>query len=114
MENRILGLKIHHDNCNTVEDVILHESEDNYCSIGFIGETIIFTVFDQDGNNVSASSDFYVNETKIPSNTHTFNSIGTFDVYAKHGQLTSVTKTIEIRDSDYELASNSTNMTKIF
>ena len=37
-----------------------------------------------------------MNETKIPSNTHTFNSIGTFDVYAKHGQLTSVTKTIEI------------------
>ncbi len=63
---------------------------------GFIGETIIFTVFDQDGNNVSTSSDFYVNETKIPSNTHTFNTIGTFDVYAKYGQLTSETKTIEI------------------
>jgi thiol-disulfide isomerase/thioredoxin len=63
---------------------------------GFIGETIIFTAFDQDGNNVSASSDFYVNETKIPSNTHTFNTIGTFDVYAKYGQLTSETKTIEI------------------
>ena len=63
---------------------------------GFIGEIIIFTVFDQDGNNVSASSDFYVNETKIPSNTHTFKTIGTFDVYAKYGQLTSETKTIEI------------------
>jgi thiol-disulfide isomerase/thioredoxin len=63
---------------------------------GFIGETIIFTAFDQNGNNVSTSSDFYVNETKIPSNTHTFNTIGTFDVYAKYGQLTSETKTIEI------------------
>ena len=63
---------------------------------GFIGETIIFSVFDREGNNVSSSTDFYVNETKIPSNTHTFNTIGTFDVYAKYGQLTSETKTIEI------------------
>ena len=63
---------------------------------GFIGETIIFSVFDGEGNNVSSSTDFYVNETKIPSNTHTFNTIGTFDVYAKYGQLTSETKTIEI------------------
>ena len=31
-------------NCNTVEDVILRESEDNYCTIGFIGETIVFRV----------------------------------------------------------------------
>ena len=27
---------------------------------GFIGETIIFTVFDQDGNNVSASLKLYI------------------------------------------------------
>jgi len=78
------------DQTNQYIDLFVSSTE------GFIGETIIFTAFDQDGNNVSASSDFYVNETKIPSNTHTFNTIGTFDVYAKYGQLTSETKTIEI------------------
>ena len=31
-------------NCNTVENVILSETEDNYCTIGFIGETIVFRV----------------------------------------------------------------------
>ena len=40
---------------------------------GFVGETIIFSVFDGEGNNVSTSADFYVNEVKIASNTHTFN-----------------------------------------
>ena len=42
---------------------------------GFVGETIIFSVFDGEGNNVSTSADFYVNEVKIASNTHTFNNI---------------------------------------
>ena len=32
---------------------------------------------------------------------HTFNTIGTFDVYAKYGQLTSETKTIEIMPFNY-------------
>ncbi len=63
---------------------------------GFVGETIIFSVFDGEGNNVSTSADFYVNEVKIPSNTHTFNNTGTYSVYAKFGQLTSETKTVEI------------------
>ena len=63
---------------------------------GFVGETIIFSVFDGEGNNVSTSADFYVNEVKIASNTHTFNNIGTYSVSAQLGQLTSETKTIEI------------------
>ena len=63
---------------------------------GFVGETIIFSVFDGEGNNVSTSADFYVNEVKIASNTHTFNNIGTYSVYAQLGQLTSETKTVEI------------------
>ena len=63
---------------------------------GFVGETIIFSVFDGEGNNVSTSADFYVNEVKISSNTHTFNNTGTYSVYAKLGQLTSETKTVEI------------------
>tara|TARA_Y100000768_G_scaffold380883_1_gene358689 strand:+ start:542 stop:1573 length:1032 start_codon:yes stop_codon:yes gene_type:complete len=62
----------------------------------FVGETIIFSVFDGEGNNVSTSADFYVNEVKIDSNTHTFNNTGTYSVYAKFGQLTSETKTLEI------------------
>ena len=63
---------------------------------GFVGETIIFSVFDGEGNNVSTSADFYVNEVKINSNTHTFNNTGTYSVYAQFGQLTSETKTVEI------------------
>ena len=53
-------------------------------------------MFDGEGNNVSTSADFYVNEVKISSNTHTFNNTGTYSVYAKFGQLTSETKTVEI------------------
>ena len=63
---------------------------------GFVGETIIFSAFDGEGNNVSTSADFYVNEVKIASNTHIFNNIGTYSVYAQLGQLTSETKTVEI------------------
>ena len=63
---------------------------------GFVGETIIFSVFDGEGNNVSTSADFFVDDIKIASNTHTFNSTGTFNVYAKHGQLTSENRIIEI------------------
>ena len=38
---------------------------------GFVGETIIFSVFDGEGNNVSTSADFYVNEVKYPQiHTH--------------------------------------------
>ena len=46
-------------------------------------------LFDGEGNNVSASSDFFVDDIKIASNTHTFNSTGTYNVYANYGQLTS-------------------------
>ena len=51
------------DQANQYVDLFVSGTE------GFIGETIIFSVFYQDGNNVSTTSDFYVNETKIPSNT---------------------------------------------
>ena len=44
----------------------------------------------------STSADFFVDDIKIASNTHTFNSTGTFNVYAKHGQLTSENRIIEI------------------
>ena len=63
---------------------------------GFIGETIIFSVFDGEGNNVSSSTDFYVDDVKIVSNTHTFNSIGAFNVYARYGELISETIIVEI------------------
>ena len=65
-------------------------------SEGFIGETIIFSVFDGEGNNVSSSTDFYVDDVKIVSNTHTFNSIGAFNVYARYGELISETIIVEI------------------
>ena len=63
---------------------------------GFVGETIIFSVFDGEGNNVSSSTDFYVDDVKILSNTHTFNSIGAFNVYARNGELISETIIVEI------------------
>tara|TARA_B100000963_G_C22636271_1_gene677806 strand:- start:718 stop:1749 length:1032 start_codon:yes stop_codon:yes gene_type:complete len=73
---------------------------------GFVGETIIFSVFDGEGNNVSTSADFYVNEVKIASNTHTFNNTGTYTVYAKFGQLTSETKTVEIMETPITFKQN--------
>ena len=73
---------------------------------GFVGETIIFSVFDGEGNNVSASSDFFVDDIKIASNTHTFNSTGTFNVHAEYGQLISETKTIEIMETPITFKQN--------
>ena len=73
---------------------------------GFVGETIIFSVFDGDGNNVSTSADFFVDDIKISSNTHTFNSTGTFNVHAEYGQLTSETKTIEIMETPITFKQN--------
>jgi len=58
------------------------------------GDSASFLVVNNLNANVSSTADIYVNGTKITSISHTFSNAGMIDVYAKLGDLTSPTITI--------------------
>jgi hypothetical protein len=62
----------------------------------FVGESVIFTVENNSGSNVTSNSDFTIAGSVI-SNPYTFNVVGSFNVTATNGGLTSST-TITVGD----------------
>jgi len=59
-----------------------------------IGNSVLFSVFDNNGKNRTSEANFYVNEIEIAGSSHIFNDLGTFEVYAKFQNVTSQTKVI--------------------
>ncbi len=57
-----------------------------------VGTTILFTVFDNTGKNRTSEAKFYVDGTEISRSSHTFNDVGTYEVYAKYQNLKSQTR----------------------
>jgi len=72
----------------------------------FIGNSLVFSVFTSTGNNVTTSTDFYVNSVKIPSNTHIFNDVGVYDVYASYNGMNSETIQVSVFPTPLEFKRN--------
>lgn len=98
--------------CSSGDDEASSVQNNNYINLyasiteGFVGVSVVLTAFDSEGNNVTSSAEFYIDDTKINSNTHTFNSTGSYIVYATYQQLTSETKTIRILPTPIEFKKN--------
>jgi len=61
-----------------------------------VGESVLFTVIDNLGTNVTSSSEFKINNTVI-SNPYVFDTAGSFEVVASNGNLTnSATITVNV------------------
>ena len=62
----------------------------------FIGQSVVLSTFSSSGQNITSTTEFYVNSNKIPANTYKFTDTGSYDIHAKHNGLTSETKTINV------------------
>jgi thiol-disulfide isomerase/thioredoxin len=54
-----------------------------------VGESIFFSVVDNTGAVRTYEAKFYVNNNEISGNTHLFDEVGTFEVYATYEDITS-------------------------
>ena len=54
-----------------------------------VGESIFFSVVDNTGALRTYEAKFYINNNQISGNTHLFNEVGTFEVYATYEDITS-------------------------
>ncbi len=61
-----------------------------------VGSTVLFSVFDNNGKNRTSEAKFYIDNNETTGSSHTFNEIGTFEVYAKLQNIKSQTKDIII------------------
>lgn len=59
-----------------------------------VGSTVLFSVFDNNGKNRTSEAKFYVNDSETSGSSHTFNDVGTFEVYAKLQNVKSQTEDI--------------------
>lgn len=59
------------------------------------GGAVVFSVTDNNNNNITSSATIYVAGTSIPVWSYTFAQAGTFDVYAEYDGLTSPTISIQ-------------------
>lgn len=57
-----------------------------------------FEIKDNNGDDVTSDSEIYVADTKISGNSHTFDKVGTFEVYAKYKDLTSNRLSINVQE----------------
>ena len=67
-----------------------------------VGQSILFSVFDNNGKNRTTEAKFYVNESEIDGSSHTFNDIGTFDIYAKFQNIKSNTEQVVVNQVPIE------------
>ena len=72
----------------------------------FIGQSVVLSTFSSSGQNITSTTDFYINSNKIPSNTYNFTQTGSYDVSAKYNGLTSETKTISVYPTPIEFKKN--------
>ena len=63
-----------------------------------VGSSIVFSVVDNSGEDLTSVSNFYVDGQIIPSNSFSFNNSGEFDVYAIYNNITTETITITVND----------------
>ena len=73
------------DGGDTISSIQIFISEDEI----IVGNTIFFSAVDNKSKNITSEVKFYVNNTEIPGSSHTFNDIGTFEVYAKFQNIQS-------------------------
>lgn len=59
-----------------------------------VGQSLLFTVIDNNGVNRTNEAKFYVNNVEISGSSYLFNEVGTFLVHAKFQSVTSATKEI--------------------
>ena len=55
----------------------------------FIGQSVVLSAFSSSGQNITSTTEFYINSNKIPSNTYNFTQTGSYDVSAKYNVLIS-------------------------
>ena len=72
----------------------------------FVGNSLVFSVFTSSGENVTTSTDFYVNSIKIPSNTYIFNDVGDYSVYASYNGMDSEIIQISVFPTPLEFKKN--------
>lgn len=58
-------------------------------TLGLRGQTITFNFFDVEGNDLTAETDFYVNNNLIDGNTFSTNDAGDYEVYAVYDGISS-------------------------
>lgn len=58
------------------------------------GSSVVFTVRDNNNNNITSQSTIYVAGTTIPVWSYAFNQAGSFEVYAEYNTLTSSSLTV--------------------
>ena len=71
------------DNSPTVNSIQVFVSSDEI----IVGTSILFSVFDNTGKNRTNEAKFFVDNTEISGSSHTFNDVGTFEVYAKYQNI---------------------------
>lgn len=63
-----------------------------------VGSSIVFSVVDNSGEDLTSESNFYVDGQIISGNSFSFNNSGEFDVYAIYNNITTETITITVND----------------
>ena len=81
------------DNTPSVNSIQVFVSSDEI----IVGTSILFTAFDNTGKNRTSEAKFFVDNTEISGSSHTFNDVGTFEVYAKYQNIKSHAKLIPQR-----------------
>ena len=67
-----------------------------------VGTTILFSAFDNAGKNRTSEATFFVNDAEISGSNHTFNDIGTYDIYAKYQNVKSQTEEVIVNPTPIE------------
>ena len=86
------------NNTPSVNSLEMYVSSDEI----IVGQSILFSVFDNNGKNRTTEAKFYVNESEIDGSSHTFNDIGTFDIYAKFQNIKSNTEQVVVNQVPIE------------
>ena len=63
-----------------------------------VGSSIVFSVVDNSGEDLTSESNFYVDGQIISGNSFSFNNSGEFDVYAIYNNITTEAITITVND----------------
>ena len=63
-----------------------------------VGSSIVFSVVDNSGEDLTSESNFYVDGQIISGNSFSFNNSGEFDIYAIYNNITTETITITVND----------------
>tara|TARA_Y100001949_G_scaffold27416_1_gene20535 strand:+ start:481 stop:1515 length:1035 start_codon:yes stop_codon:yes gene_type:complete len=86
------------DNTPSVNSIQVFVSSDEI----IVGTSILFTAFDNTGKNRTSEAKFFVDNTEISGSSHTFNDVGTFEVYAKYQNIKSQTEEVVVNPTPIE------------